>query len=227
MNRRGDANVPSDRVIRVWGQEVALGSFALLLMLIAILLPTVMYSLNLREPTPAELLVAISIGMFASVLYLWVLDATSTIPFRSVWISRGVWGAAIVSILGTSVGVYKDAFAQHPFPFQGEWLLTVQDAAGKTLVAQRPVALVYSQTTGVYWGYSAGPESVKPESDGKWAEVTAFDPGKRRVQVRLRDTSGLDEVVSTPIQEIQPRTAFSSQREQAARFVVRLARRNY
>jgi hypothetical protein len=195
-------------------------------MLVAILLPTVMYSLNLKQPTPAELLVAISIGMFASVLYLWVLDATSTIPFRSVWVSRGVYGAAIVSIIGTSVGVYKDAFVQQPFPFQGEWLLTVHDSAGKTLISQRPTALVYSPSTGVYWGYSAGSVAVN-DASGNWAEVTAFDPGKQRVEVRVRDTRGLDDVVTATISEIRPRTAFSSQVDGEMKFAIQLSRRNY
>lgn len=181
-----------DRIVKIGNQEIALGGFALLLMLVAILVPPVMYSLRLQEPSPPQLLVAICIGVFASMLYLWVLDATATIKFRSEWISKGVYGVAIVSILGTSVGVYKDAF-QAPFLYQGEWLLTVQDGAGNTLLARRPAV---------------------------------FDPAQRRLELRLKDAGGLDEVIAVTISETQGKRAFSSRPSAAAKFVVDLSRRN-
>ena len=83
---------------------------ALLLMLAGILLPTALYSFRLQSPSAPELLVAVSVALFASVLFLWILDATDIMPFRAPWISKSVYGAAIVSILGTSVAVYKDYF---------------------------------------------------------------------------------------------------------------------
>ena len=218
--------MPNDRVIRFLGQEIALGGFALLLMLIAILAPTVTYSINLREPTPAQLLIAICIGMFASVLYLWVLDASSTIQFRSVWVSRAIYGAAIASILGTSVGVYKDAFVQDPFPFQGEWLMTVNGPTGSTLVARRPVSLAYSRATSVYWGYGAAPTSAKADPDVKWVEVTALYPTKRHLEFRLSDLSGLDQIIAVPITETRAGSSFSSTAGSSGKYVVQLSRRN-
>jgi hypothetical protein len=227
--RKGTAMVANrdrpERVISILGQKIGLAGFALLLMLVAIVLPTVMYSWSLQQPTPAELLIAVCIGMFASVLYLWILDASSTINFRSKWISTGVYGAAIVSIMGTSVGVYAEAFGQQPFPFQGEWLLTVQDsAAEKTLISQRSTVLAYSETTGVYWGYSAAPDPLKNGPDTNWVEVTAFDPTSQSVELRIRNSVGLDEVVKATIAETQPRTAFSSATDD--KFVISLSRRN-
>src|SRR5438876_504581 len=99
---------------------------ALLLMLVAILVPTALYSYHLQKPTPAELLVAISVALFASVLFLWILDATSLLTFRASWMSKSVYGAAIVSILGTSVAVYKDYFTASPHQYEGVWLLTLR-----------------------------------------------------------------------------------------------------
>jgi len=80
---------------------------AFTLMIAGILVPTAMYSFRLTSPSPAELLVAVSIALFASVLFLWIMDATGILPFRAAWISKAVYGAAITSILGTSVAVYK------------------------------------------------------------------------------------------------------------------------
>src|SRR5438046_1468148 len=82
---------------------------ALQIMLVGILFPTAIYAFNLRNPTPAQLLVAICMSLFSAVIFLWILDATSVLRFRSEWVSRSVYGAAIVSVLGTSVAVYQDA----------------------------------------------------------------------------------------------------------------------
>ena len=69
------ARPPVD-AIRVGGTRYQIPTLALGAMLVAILAPTVMYSTNLRGPTPAELLIAICIAMFSGVLSLWVLDIT-------------------------------------------------------------------------------------------------------------------------------------------------------
>ena len=107
--------------IKIGQQTFSIPSIALSLMLAAILVPSVNYSMNLYNPSAAELLVAISISLFSSVLFLWILDATSILKFRSEWISKSIYGAAIVSVIGTSVGVYKDYFDQNKYPYSGKW----------------------------------------------------------------------------------------------------------
>ena len=83
-------------------------------------LPASTHNFRLTDPSPAELLVAVSIALFASVLFLWIMDATGLLPFRAAWISKAVYGAAITSILGTSVAVYKDcAVTFHLLPQPG------------------------------------------------------------------------------------------------------------
>src|SRR5437763_1364461 len=96
---------------------------ALTLMLLGILMPTAFYSIKLAQssPTPADLLVAVCIALFSSVLFLWIMDATGILPFKAAWISKSVYGAAIVSVLGTSVGVYKDYFNARKYPYEGAW----------------------------------------------------------------------------------------------------------
>jgi hypothetical protein len=87
-----------DLRIRFAGQTYTITGLAFLLMLAGILLPTVKYAYYLREPSPAQLLVAVCMALFSAVLYLWILDATSILPFRSPWVSSSVYGAAIVSV---------------------------------------------------------------------------------------------------------------------------------
>jgi hypothetical protein len=201
-----------DRIVKVGNQEIALGGFALLLMLAAIIVPPVMYSVNLRNPTPAELLVAISIGMFASTLYLWVLDATNTLPFRSAWVSRGVYSAAIVSILGTSVGVYKDAFVP-PYPYQGEWLLSIREN-GETLAAQRPVALSFSRQTGTYWGYGDSPSGFLRDKPDSWLKVVSFDPRSKRLELQVRFSDAKERhILIDNLREDRANVAFSADKE--------------
>src|SRR5258708_1191620 len=87
------------------GQQ--LPRLALMAVVVAVLVPAVNYSVHLTDPTPAQLLVAICIGVFSSVLCLWILDAVNVLRFRSEWVARSIWTAAIVSVLGTGVGVFQ------------------------------------------------------------------------------------------------------------------------
>jgi hypothetical protein len=96
-----------------------LSGIALLLMLASVLLPSAYYSYHLKDPTASQLLIAICIGLFSSLLFLWIMDAVSILRFRAEWVSKSVYGAAIVSILGTSVGVYQQAFSENKYPYEG------------------------------------------------------------------------------------------------------------
>ena len=106
-------------LLKIGGTQYSLPNVALLFMLMGVLMPSVIYSVNLRTPTPAELLIAICIALFSSVLFLWIMDATSVLKFRSEWISKSVYGAAIASILGTSVAVYTDVLVERKYPYEG------------------------------------------------------------------------------------------------------------
>jgi hypothetical protein len=119
---------------------------ALTLMLVGILAPTAMYSFRLSSPTPADLLVAVSIALFSAVLFLWILDATNLMPFRAAWISKAVYGAAITSILGTSVAVYKDFFYADKYPFEGAWQVSIEKADDPTHPTETILLLSYSRS---------------------------------------------------------------------------------
>ncbi len=150
---------------------------ALMLMLVGILAPTALYSYRLQSPSPAELLVAVSVALFAAVLFLWILDATDIMPFRAPWISKAVYGAAITSILGTSVAVYKDYFYADKYPFAGMWEVTLTNTADHTHPKEFPLLLSFSEAGDRYWGYSA---LIANSTDAKTVSVRATAPGQGR-----------------------------------------------
>jgi hypothetical protein len=184
----------SEHEIQIGGVTYKLPNMALQLMVAAILVPAVRYSIGLGDPTPAQLLVAICIALFSSVVCLWILDSVSILRFRSEWVSRSVWGAAIVSVLGTSVGVYQGAFAERKYPYEGAWEFRVLAKDSNSFIADHSVVLIHSETANIYWGYSntalAGDIAA---SKAVSAEVTDFLPDQGTITVRLilRDTKEL------------------------------------
>ena len=142
------------------GWKLQFGSFkgsiptlALVMMIAGILLPAVFYSSQLRNPTPARLLIAICVALFASVIYLWILDATGILVFRKEWISKSIYGAAIASVLGTSVAVYKDYFDDDKYPLRGKWGVSIIDK-NKNLLSENELLMGYSRHSSVYYGFS-------------------------------------------------------------------------
>ena len=121
---------------------LTLPTMVLVVMVMAVLLPSASYSFSLNDPTPAELLVAICIGVFSSTVCLWILDAVSVLRFRSEWVSRGVWGAAIVSILGTGVGVFQGALAERKYLYEGAWTVRVLPHDAQSFIADHSVVLI-------------------------------------------------------------------------------------
>lgn len=128
-------------------------TLALFMMIAGILLPVVFYSYHLNNPTPSGLLVAICVALFASVIYLWILDATGILVFRKEWISKSIYGAAIASVLGTSVAVYKDYFDDDKYPLRGKWNVTIIDKRNKQL-SENELLIGYSKYSSVYYGFS-------------------------------------------------------------------------
>jgi hypothetical protein len=165
-------------------------AMALNLMLVGILLPTAFYSFRLSQssPTPADLLVAVCMALFSSVLFLWIMDAINILQFRAAWISKSVYGAAIVSVLGTSVGVYKDYFNARKYPYEGAWQVVLSSNADSMHPTEFPVVLTYSESGGKYWGYSN--LISKSQESALWAEVTEFVPEEKTLELRLSFANG-------------------------------------
>lgn len=177
--------MPNDE-IEIGGIKYKIPNMALTLMVAALLIPAAQYAIRLDDPTPAQLLVAICISLFSSVVCLWVLDAVSILRFRSEWVSRSIYGAAIASVLGTSVGVYQGAFAERKFPYEGAWILRVHSVADDTFVADHTVVLIHSDSTGTYWGYSeTSLDDTEENKKAIAAEVVEFAPESGDIAVRL------------------------------------------
>jgi hypothetical protein len=190
--------------IRLAGMKFSLPGAAIVCMGVAILSPAVLYAIKLRDPRPAELLVTISISLFSSVVFLWILDATGILRFRSEWVSRSVYTAAIVSVLGTSVGVYKDYFSPSKFPLEGAWKLTLISGSAS---AEHTLLMAYSRDHGEYWGYSdvtkpASPAVAAALSDRcMWLELHSFTPDDGKIAINCYAINGVSERIASQLQK--------------------------
>jgi hypothetical protein len=179
-------------LVKIGNTQYSLPNVALLFMLAGILIPSVVYSLNLKDPTPAELLIAICIALFSSVLFLWILDATSVLRFRSEWIGKSIYGAAIASIIGTSVAVYSDAFSERKYPYEGRWEISISSKESGSYIAKHIAAIVYSQTAETYWGYSDfRPKGEIRDEESLWLNIEDFSPKNGKIKFEMINTANI------------------------------------
>jgi hypothetical protein len=172
---------------------------AVTLIMAAILLPAVMNAMRLASgrPTPADLLVAICISLFSGVIFLWILDAVSILKFRSEWLSKSVYGAAIVSVLGTSVAVYKDYFATRKYIYEAPWALEYTE---KDYLKRAQMIILYSDHAGAYWGYSDFDSSDQKGDDPiVWIKIDELDPTAKEIMLQLYRKSGKTQVEKYPL----------------------------
>jgi len=133
---------------------------ALMIMLAIILFPPMAYSASLMtnpSTTPDEVIMAISVGVFGCVIYLWILDSTSILVFREEWMSKSIYGAAIASIIGTSVGVYSGYFAGDKYPMRGNWELSLTAKVGMGIsdkTSEFDLLIGFNENALTYQGYS-------------------------------------------------------------------------
>jgi hypothetical protein len=198
---------------------------ALALMLLGILFPTAFYAFHLAQgsPTPADLLVAVSISLFASVLFLWIMDATDILPFKAAWISKSVYSAAIVSILGTSVAVYKDYFNAHKYPYEGPWQVVLTNSTDSTHPIEFSTILTYSENGGRYWGYSNLISMAQEPATIVWAEVTDFVPEEKTIQLRVHLRDGTQRLYDWPL-DVSRKGRFLKSKQPSSGFTVELRR---
>jgi hypothetical protein len=184
---------------------------ALMAVVLAVLMPAAKYSIGLHDPTPAQLLVAICIGVFSSTVCLWILDSVSIVKFRTEWVARSIWGAAIVSILGTGVGVFQGAFTERKYPYEGPWSVQVYSPASKAFVVERQAVMIYSESSGSYWGYSEASLPVPPQPEKAIStEIVSFDPAKPHVTLRLLFADGKQTVLDAALVGEQKGCRFQS-----------------
>lgn len=166
-------------------------------MLVGILVPAASYSFRLSNPTPSELLVAISVGLFSSVLFLRILDATSLLTFRTAWMSKAIYGAAIASVIGTSVGVYKDYFESSKYPYDGVWHLSLKRSADAEPI-ECLLLVTYSKNAEKYWGYSNFATTVNADNKTKvtyWFELIDYVPEERKARFRMVVSDGSEKTI--------------------------------
>lgn len=164
-----------------------------------------------------------SIALFAAVLFLWIMDATGLLPFRAAWISKAVYGAAITSILGTSVAVYKDFFYADKYPFAGAWQVTLTSNDDPTHPTEFPLLLSFSESGQRYWGYSA---LIANSADSKtlvWAEAVDVSPHKGTATVRLHFGDGHQQLLRWAI-TVQKKGRWLESKQPSSNFSLELHR---
>lgn len=116
--------------------------------------------------------------------------------------SKSVYGAAIVSVLGTSVAVYKDFFSDRKYLYEGKWELTIQKKDADTYMGRFAVSMNYSENAGSYWGFSNFCVSCK-ENDEKlvWLEIMSFDEKTPGISLQAIQGNGSDFVIQTALEE--------------------------
>jgi len=182
------------------GRVERIPGLALQIMLLGILIPTALYAFNLRNPAPEQLLVAVCMSLFSAVVFLWILDSTSILRFRSEWVSRSVYGAAIASVLGTSAVVYRDAIVARKYPLEGAWELTITGAAAPTVLADVRLVLAYSDVASAYWGYSNLAQVTSPApSQAAWVEVRHFRRSNNELVLRLVFPNGSSRLIKATL----------------------------
>jgi hypothetical protein len=186
---------PDVHRIRFGGFEFSIPTIAFGLKLIGILLPTAKFSLDLKEPSPPQLLIAICIALFSAVVFLWILDATSLLRFRAEWVGKSIYGAAIASVLGTSVAVYKDAFSERKYPYEGRW--EVQIRKDGQLIANNQLIMMYSDSAETYWGFSDfKPSQQALDIVARWVRVNDFDNKSGKINLSYLDNEGREEIIA-------------------------------
>lgn len=201
----------NDILIGIGKTKYSLPTIALGMMLIGVLLPSVMYSINLRNPTPAELLIAICIALFSSVVFLWILDATGILVFRSAWISRSIYVAAIVSVLGTSVAVYQDAFSTRKYPYEGNWEVKIRESEAEYYLSWHHVVMIYSESASSYWGHSDyKPVSEANKTSTVWLKVLDFDLDKNEIKILIYLANNETRIIHSKLKKERKGNLFQS-----------------
>lgn len=99
-----------------------------------------------------------------------------------------------MSVLGTSVAVYKDYFATRKYIYEGPW------AFEKDYAKSAHMIISYSDQAGVYWGYSDFDSSdQKGEDPIVWIKVDELDPTKKEIILQMYRKSGKIQVEKDPV----------------------------
>jgi len=206
----------------------ALPGMALTLMLACILLPAMSNSMHFSyHASPSQLLLAICISLFASVIYLWILDATNVLKFRSEWVSKSIYGAAIASVIGTSVGVYKDYFQQDKYPLRGKWQIVLTLPSKHSIIATNEINLSFSENSKTYYGYSnINKDALKDSSTAIAVEIQNLDLNKESILFSAFYSNGSLEIFSDSIGINDARTTITLSSKRMP-YELTLSRPNY
>jgi hypothetical protein len=95
-------------------------------------------------------------------------------------ISKSVYGAAIVSVLGTSVAVYSSAFSERKHPLEGLWEIEIKDG---DVFDTHSLIMMFSDQSKAYWGYSDFRKLKDSAPLSQWISVKEFDPSAKSLRI--------------------------------------------
>ncbi|MBB4373469.1 hypothetical protein GGD63_006292 [Bradyrhizobium sp. cir1] len=156
-----------------------------------ILLPSIVYAVVLRPSNPADVLVASSICLFSAIVYLWTLHATSIVPFRDPWMSKSIFGAAIVAILGTCTAAVATQLSASPHPREGTWEIRLRrvdpNTQNRSCVWDGKIILAYSSSRSSYVGYAEDKGENACEYGVRSIRLVDWQEKTNELQVTIRN----------------------------------------
>jgi hypothetical protein len=138
--------------------DAAIVRVAIVAMLIGIMAPplvNVWQAFRQGSLTPVQVITAVCMSVFASVLVLWILDATRLRAFPSNWMSRAIWALAISSILSAGIGMWKGQFTDRANPFDGLWKVSCWTDSGEQIADAEELIFAYNKPAHRYQGFSS------------------------------------------------------------------------
>ena len=105
---------------------------------------------------------------------------------RAEWISKSVYGAAIVSFSERVSRYIRTFLRTRKYPYEGRWELTIRSLDDNKNIANHTVAISYSESAGTYWGYS-NIHLGNPSEPAQvvWVEVVEFSSDEKKITLRL------------------------------------------
>jgi hypothetical protein len=167
-----------------------LPTIALSVMLIALLLPTLSFSMRRTPASVTELVAITSVTLLASVLSLWIMDAIGLLQFRYPWMSKTIYTATIASLLAVSVSIYKSSSDSRRFPYEGPWRVRIIPVAPNGQAVDTEMILAYSEAGNYYWGFSRHSKMQEDLLQVMWIEMIALSVDESRATLQICCNNG-------------------------------------
>jgi hypothetical protein len=127
--------------------------------------------------------------------------------------------------VGTSVGVYRDAFSERKYPYEGLWHVYIQSVESQDYMADHELLLHYSTSAETYWGFAKMLTSQTPKTTKyDWVQVTEFQPKDNTLYARLLNNDGSELILSFQVSSERQGRRFTSKDTSTSKYSLKLVR---